>query len=558
VEEGPRMDRRESMYLPRRFSRRRFVQLAATGAGVAIAAACAPGATTPGASATAATPKTGGKFVYASSTNISGFDPGQQVTGTTESNLQWGEGLVQQKIVSFDEVRGGAQLGQIVPALAESWTTSDDKLTFTFKLRQGVKFHDGTDFNADAVVTAFQRMIDPKHPYYFEGKMKGGGAYPPILNSIRAIDPSTVEFKLKAPNRLLLVYLAQGDSVIPSPASLKKWGADVSQHPTGTGPWRFVEWVPSDHVTYERNPDYRGQKTLFDQQIWLPVQEATTQLAMLERGDADIIDTVQTEDQDRVATDPKLGVLAVWSGSNAIAMNCSKKPFDDVRVRQAMNYAVNREEMSATLYKGSGIVSVTPFVPTTFAYDASLKPYPYDVAKAKQLLSDAGYPNGFEIRLVAYNTAMLFNPIGGAKMAQAIQDYLAKVGVKVTIQVVEETAWNANWQKGDFDMSLAGWGAQEEPDSVMFRKFHSSQLGKQNNAWIKDAKLDQLIEAGELEYDETKRAAIYKQMQTYYKDLTPWLQINSPSYPITYRKEIHDLAMFRATSKNFARAWRAS
>jgi peptide/nickel transport system substrate-binding protein len=363
--------------------------------------------------------------------------------------------------------------------------------------------------------------------------------------------------QLKAPNAVFLYLLSQGDSGIPSPTALTQYGPDFAKHPVGTGPWKFAEWVPSDHWTYERNPDWWGGAAYFDQLTFRPVPDASVQRAMLERGEADLIDTVQTEDTDAIKQNAKLDSISLPSGVNAIAMNCSKPPFSDMRVRQAMNYAVNSEEMHNTLYKGLGTLAASPFVPITFGYDPSLKPYSYDPDKAKQLLTDAGYANGFDARLVAYNTFMLFNPVGGAQLAQAIQDYLGRVGVRVNVQVLEEQAWNANWQKGDFELSLSGWGAQVEPDSVLFRKFHSSQIGKQNNAWINDPKLDQMIVAGEQEYDTTKRMQIYKDLQAYIHDLAPWIYLNSPSYLLPFQKTVHGLQLVSGTNRKFEKAWRS-
>jgi peptide/nickel transport system substrate-binding protein len=555
-------------------TRRRFVKVIAA-SGLTLAAACvqAPTAPSPASStassstpskpaAAAATavpsgPVSGGRFVMVVNSDPTGFDPGQDITGAAENILQCMEGLVRLKEVPFDDVKTGATLGGVEPALAESWTISEDKLTFTFNLRKNVKFHDGADFNADAVITAFDRLINQENPYYFKGKMRGGSAYPALLASYRAVDPMTVEMKLKQPSAVFLYTLSQGDSGIPSPTALQQYGPDVSKHPTGTGPWKFVDWVPNDHWTFERNPSWWGGKTYFDQLTFRPVSEAAVQRAMLERGEADLIDTLQAEDVDPVKQNPKFDSISLPSGVNALAMNCSKPPFNDVRVRQAMNYAVNTAEMHATLYKGYGTLATSPLVPIAFGYDASLKPYPYDIAKAKQLLSEAGYANGFEARLVAYNTFMQFNPIGGAALSQAIQDYLSRVGVRVNVQVLEEQAWNANWQKGDFELSLCGWGSQPEPDNVLFRKFHSSQIGRNNNAWINDPKLDGLIVGGQQEYDTTKRAQIYKELQTYIHDIAPWIYLNSPVYVLPYQKSIRGLHLVSNSNRKFWRAWRA-
>lgn len=313
------------------------------------------------------------------------------------------------------------------PGLAERWDISPDGKVYTFYLRKGVKFHDGTPFNADAVVKELDRVKNPNHPYYVY-KQEGVHSFADftwgVVESYEKIDDYTVKITLKEPHAPFLASIAMVWSGIMSPAAVEKYGFDVNYHPVGTGPFKLVEWVRNDHITLEANKEYWDGAPKVDKLIYRVVPESSVRLLKLEQGEVHILADVDPEDYARIKSNPDLKLLEQPGLTiNGIALICDAKPWDDVRVRQAANYAVNKEEMNKFLYKDAAVTAATGMPPILPGYPQDLQPYPYDPAKAKQLLAEAGYPNGFKYKLLCYENPRGYNPVG-IKMAVAIQEYL--------------------------------------------------------------------------------------------------------------------------------------
>jgi peptide/nickel transport system substrate-binding protein len=393
----------------------------------------------PGARA-AMQPVSGGTLVYAA-----GADPDSLDAANTDSNPGEAVGhMMNNYLVKFD-----AKV-KIHPDLATSWTQSKDGLTWTFKLRKGVKFHDGTPFNAEAVKYNFDRFLGPEKPLK-------SGLHDPIIKSVDVVDDYTVRFNLKAPFAFFLNNLAHSASGIVSPAAHKKWGKDLTLHPVGTGPFKFVEWVRGDHITLVRNDDYYEGKPRLEKIIIRTVREDSARVLGLEAGDYDLIVRIPPEDVPRLMREGKVRIDAEQSNrALRIAFNVTKKPFDDVRVRQALNYAVDKESIVKNIYQGLAAVIPDVVGPLNIGY-APVKGYGYDPAKAKKLLAEAGYPNGFK--------TTLWTPKGrymkDFELAQAVQQQLAAVGVEASLETFEWGAYMAQLHKpkeeAKQDMYLIGW-----------------------------------------------------------------------------------------------------
>ena len=283
---------------------------------------------------------------------------------------------------------------QQIPQLAEKWDASADARVYTFYLRKGVKFHDGTPFNAAAVKANFDRVRNP------DNKLRRYTLYK-IISQIDVIDDSTVRFTLAEPFGAMIATFAHPAGGINSPAAVAKYGKDYMKNPVGTGPYKFEEWVPNDHITLVRYADYwdKNNAAKVDKIIVKPVPEDGTRIAMLQKGDAQFINPVPYSMADLVKNDKNLSlaesesVYTFW-----VAMNTQRKPFNDVRVRQAMNYAINKEAIIKAVLRGHGKLADSPLAPQVWGY-SPVKSYPYDPAKAKALLAEAGYPNGFKVTL---------------------------------------------------------------------------------------------------------------------------------------------------------------
>jgi len=376
------------------------------------------------------------------------------------------------------------------------------------------------------------------------------------LESYRAVDPNTVELKLKQRSAPLLRNLANPTATVASPDALKKYGQDLANHPVGSGPFRVVEMAPDDHVTLERNPSWWGGKVYLDRVIFRTVPEASTRLVMLQKGEAQFIEAPSPDDIAKIKTDPAMQILQAPGGMNAVYMQNSKPPFTDVRVRQALNYAVNKDEINRQLFKGLGRVANSPMPPSYAEYDPTLKPYPYDPQRAKAMLSAAGFPKGFAVRLMTYNTTQAFNPAGGVPFAEAIQQYLSQVGVSVAIDAVELGAWSTRRLSGDFEMACAGWfGTNLDPDGYFFPAFHSSQIPGRNSAQVRDAALDKMLLDAQQQYDPKQRAAMYRQIQQYLMVSAPWIYVNVPSILNGATRSLNNLELYYLFIRDPMQAW---
>lgn len=417
----------------------------------------------------------------------------------------------------------------IQPSLAESWKALDN-VTWEFKLRQGVKFTDGTPFNAEAVKANIDRMLDPK-------TASPRAALVNMVKEVKVVDESTVQFVLTFPYSPLLSHLAHPAVGMISPEGIKKdyeklngggtAGAYLSQNPTGTGAFKLDNWNPGQEVKIARNDDYWGEKAKVDTVTFKVVSEEGTRIAELETGYAHIIDPVspssakQVEDLDGsyLNRQPSLSL-------SYIGFNVKKKPFSDVRVRQALSMAISQKEIVSGIYEDIGIPAIGPLAPDVFGYDASVKPLEHNLEKAKELMKEAGLEKGFSTTIWTND-----NP-DRIKMAEYVQAKLKELNVEVKVEVVEWGAYLAQTAQGKHDMFVLGWSTvTADADYGLFELFHSSSVGEPGNrTFTENPDLDKLLEAGRKEIDPEKRKAIYKQAQEKLVELAPMLYIHHQEY----------------------------
>ncbi len=345
------------------------------------------------------------------------------------------------------------------PGLAQSYDVSPDGTAYTFHLRQDVKFHDGTDMDADAVAFSYSRVLDPNNDYF-----KMGQPFPLMDFWYGAIDPTqtvvqdkyTVTLKLKAPFSPLEGYLAWPAAAIVSPTAVKKYGAAFRENPVGTGPFKFVSWDHNQKVTFTRFDDYWGDKATLDTLIFRPLIEEQTRYTELVAGNIDLAYDLPPDNVDQVKNDPRVQYIEtplghVWF----LTLNTTAGPTSDVRVRQALAYAIDKSAIINDILKGTGVPATGP-VPSVidYAYKKDVQTYDYDPDKAKQLLSDAGYPNGFTSTFwVTQSGSGMQSP---QAMGEAIQAMLGQVGVNLNIQVTEWGAYIDKYAQGlPDDVALA-------------------------------------------------------------------------------------------------------
>jgi peptide/nickel transport system substrate-binding protein len=480
-----------------------------------------------GGYAAAQSPKT---LVIAIGADQTGLDP--QTVQNNESGFVMStifDGIVNYK-------PGSSEVG---PGLAESWTISPDGKVYTFKLRRGVKFHDGTSMTARAVAADLDRAINPSNPCYVLdrkvdtydsftfGSVKGGDVV-----KMDVLDDFTLRFTLPKPNAPFLSSLAMVWTGIMSPAATKQYNCDAGQHPAGTGPFKFVEAVRNDHITVDANPDYWGGKPKVDRIIFRIIPESATRLLALERNEVHVLADLPPADYQRVE---KNSALTLYKEPGltilGIAMSNDLGPFKDKRVRQAVNYAVDKDAINKGLYGGATTAS-QGIPPVLWGYNKNVKPYPYDVDKAKALLKEAGFPNGFSTEMMVYANPRGYNPIGGAKLGEAVQSYLAKVGVNVKLTQFEWGAYLAKYRRTPWEgFAVSGWsGDNGDPDNFLGDLFEwglgSDKPRINDTSRHRNPEFDKLMEQGREATDQAKRAQIYEQANQILHDDAPWLFIN--------------------------------
>jgi peptide/nickel transport system substrate-binding protein len=420
----------------------------------------------------------------------------------------------------------------VAPGIAESWTTSPDGLTYTFKLRHGAKFSDGTPLDAKAVIWNVDRLLNKGNADYIynTGPVEGyiDFTYGDVA-SYRAVDDDTVEFKFKKPSAPFLNSLAMVWNGLVSPAGAAKWGKDYRNHPVGSGPFVLREWRQRDQIILDANPDYWGGKPKVDHLIFKEMPDAQAAVLALKRGDIQILGDVSTQTVPAMKGDPNITLLTrPGLAVSGVGLPVDTPPFNDKRVRQALNYAVDKEAIDKALFAGLAVPMTSPLPQAQWGFDKSLPGYPYDPAKAKALLEEAGVKPGTTIELATYNSPRGYNP-AGPNLAVAVQGYLNKVGLTVNVRQLEVGSYFKLVRDGKYTgMMMEGWtGDNGDPDNFLgelwgYANFPVVDWSRYNNPAFEALLAKALVEA-----DPAKRTPIYDEAQKMVLDDAPWIFINS-------------------------------
>ena len=432
---------------------------------------------------------------------------------------------------------------EVEPGLAQSWEVSSDGLTYTFHLRGGVKYHDGTPFDAKALIATLDRQLkkDDRNYIYNSGPVQSyiDFTYGSVA-SYRAVDDNTVEVTMKQPSAALLASLAMVWNGVVSPTAVAKYGKDFRNHPVGTGPFIFREWRERDEVTLDANSDYWKGRPKVDHLVFKEYPDSQAALLALKRGDVQIMGDVATPVIASIRGDPNL-VLLTQPGLavNGMALPNEVPPFTDKRVRQGLNYAVDKEAIDKALYSGLATPMVSPLPEAQWGFDNTLQGYPYDPAKAKELLAAAGVKPGLKVELLAYSTPRGYNP-AGPDLAVALQGYLQKVGIEADVRKLDIGAFLATVRSGKYQgLFITGFsGDNGDPDNFLNALFSSSQMPVGDTSHYKNEAVDKLMDQAAREPDHDKRVAIYKTLQHEILDDAPWVFVNSVLQVRAARKEV--------------------
>ncbi|WP_040225354.1 glutathione ABC transporter substrate-binding protein [Bhargavaea cecembensis] len=434
---------------------------------------------------------------------------------------------------------------EIEPGLATEWNAIDDT-TWEFKLQEGVKFHDGEDFNAEAVKKSFERVLDEKvaSPRYFLFEM---------VNSVDVIDDYTVQFKTDYPFAPLLAHLSHNGGSIISPKSIdedyaamedgKEPGSVISEHPVGTGFFKFDSWSPGSEIKLVKNDDYWNGTAKVDSVAFKVVPESATRVAELETGNAHIIDPVQPNEVARINDSGNATVDQTPSSSlSYIGFNTEKAPFDDVRVRQAISMVVNKDEMIEGVYEGFGVPAKGPLAPGIFGYDEDLKAIEQNPEEAKKLLEEAGYGDGFSTTIWTNDNPQRVD------MAVLLQQKLKDLNIDVKIEQMEFGTYLEKTAAGEHDMFILGWSNPTgDADYGLYALFHSSQKGDPGNrSFYDNAEVDKLLDEGRKETDPDARVDIYAKAQEQIVDDAPMIFIHHQEYLVGVSDKVKGFSIDQA------------
>jgi oligopeptide transport system substrate-binding protein len=418
-----------------------------------------------------------------------------------------------------------------MPALADYWEASRDGLTWTFTLRQGVKFHNGREVTAEDFVYSFTRPLDSKKPGPLTellSRIQGADAFmhgkAPSVEGLRAVDRYTLRLVLQEPLAPSIILLRLGDAAVVPREEVEKLGERFGQAPVGTGPFTFVRWEPNRDLVLEANAHYHEGRPFLDAAIYKLGGKFEEEFA--EFLDGHLEEAIVPSDRtDEVATDPKYRAYQFLRKPTLsllyIGFNTQVKPYDDKRVRQAFNYAVNREAIVQTITRMSSITATGALPPGMAGHDPDVAGYPYDPAKAKRLLAEAGYPDG-----TGFPTVQLWS-VSKAESTKAelaaYQRYLTDLGLKVEVHLAPDwPVYRDMLERGALPMFRLSWYADiPDPHNFLWPVLHSRS--PTNRTFYRNPKVDQLLNDGSKALDEAQRVVLYREVERIVLEDAPWI-----------------------------------
>lgn len=505
----------------------------------------------PGALCAASQAAAGGTLIWGRGGDSVNLDLAQATDGESiKAGIQIFENLV---IFGKDSMN-------VEPQLAESWSISDDGLTWTFKLRRGVTFHDGTPFNAQAVYDSFARVIDPKHPFHSYGKWRYLSLSLGQVDKINILDDYTIALVTKKPYAPLLNNLALWLCPILSPKAMAEYKDQIGRHPVGTGPFTFVKWVKDDQIILQRNDNYWGDKAKVDKIILKSIPEPSARLMALQSGTIDIADDLDPDSINLLKSNPQITVIERPSVNvGYLALNTQKPALKDVRVRQAINHAIDKDTLIKTIFQGLAIPAKNPFAPSIWSYNDAIQPYDYNPEKAKQLLAQAKFDTNQELTLWAMPVSRAYMP-EPVKTAELIQAYLAAVGIQAKIVQMDWGTYLKKTSNGEHDMCMLGWlGGNADPDNFLYGLLSADTAktpGASNVALWKNQEFTDLCLQAQKTFDKAERTKLYEKAQLIFHQQAPWLPLAHSTIVRCYNKKLHDVPLRPNGLNSFQMVWK--
>ncbi|MFD1736979.1 glutathione ABC transporter substrate-binding protein [Bacillus salitolerans] len=469
----------------------------------------------------------GGELIIAVLSDATQLDP-HKGTDVPSANVY---GKIFDNLVVQDENM------DIQPALATEWTKLDD-LTWEFKLREGVTFHDGEPFNAEAVKKSIERVLDPELASPRASLFK-------MISEIKVVDEFTIQFVTEYPFAPLLANFAHYSGGIISPKAIAENGDDLNQNPAGTGPFKFDSWTPGAEIRLVTNKDYWGDIPKVDSVVFKVVPEDATRIAMVETGEAHIAEPVPVTEIERIEASSTMKLYRNPAlGIDYIGFNLQKEPFDDVRVRQAINLAIDTDMILQGVYNNVGTPATAPMGPGVWGHNPDLEGWGYDIEEAKKLLKEAGFENGFKTTIWTNDNKARMD------VAEVVQSQLKGIGVEVEIKVVEWGAYLEATSNGEHDMFILGWSNMTgDADYNQYFLFHTEAQGEVGNrSFYSNPRVDELIDLGRQESDPEKRLAYYKEAQEIEMEEAPMVFLRNDEDVVALGKNVEGYWMHPAGS----------
>ncbi len=442
-------------------------------------------------------------------------------------------------------VRYADQTSNIEPCLATGWETSDDGKVWMFHLRKDVLFHDGTAFDAEAVVFSFARQIDRTHAY-FNHKAKYARFALEHIEDMQVVDAHTLVIRLKKPYAPFLANLAMPMAApIVSPAAVKRHGPLFEWHPVGTGPFLLPgPTADAERVEYvlERNSGYWGGAPGVSRLHFRAIKSTTLRFEEFQRGAVHVIDNLKPSDIPKIRQLPQ-AVMVRRPGMNVayLAMNTRRPPFDDVLVRRAVNHAINKTRLIRFVYQGSADPAATPVPPTIWGHNGNITDYDYDHRRAGELLAQAGWPDGFDTNIHVMTTPRPYMP-DPLEVARIIQQNLAALGIRASIISYPWREFLERVDDGEHDMCLLGWvGDNGDPDNFLYTLLDADNISKptaMNRAFFDNGEVHELLLKAQEISDVNERAILYEKAQDIIHDQAPWVPLAHAEQHIAYSSHI--------------------
>ena len=484
--------------------------------------------------------------VYCSEGSPEGFNPAFYTAGTT---FDASSRPIYDRLVLFE-------LGttNTIPGLAHKWDISQDGKTYTFHLRKGVKFHTTKnftptrDFNADDVIFSFERQRDKNHPYH---KVSGGNyeyfvstGMPGLIQNIEKKDDHTVIFHLTRPEAPFIANLAMDFASIFSAEyadKMMKAGTpqEVDLSPVGTGSYVMVQYQKDSIIRYEAHKQYWRGAAKIDKLVFAITPDASVRYAKLKAGECHVMPYPNPADLAQMAKEKDIKLMQK-EGLNVgyLAFNTEKKPFDNVKVRQALSMSINKQSIIDAVFQGAGKIAKNPIPPTMWSYNDKVIDYAYDPAAAKKLLAEAGFPNGFETDLWAMPVQRPYNP-NARRMAEMIQADWDKIGVKAKIVTYEWGEYLKRSKEGEHQTLLLGWtGDNGDPDNFLAVLLGCDAVGSANRARWCYKPFEELIQKAKITSNVAERTRLYEKAQLIFKEQAPWVTIAHSVVFMPMRNEV--------------------